>query len=757
MIRFATPSGNMAIHHLSGRFGYRRVAGLIEYAASAEEGMAPERLSPAESVAAEALLAEMTGLAASGGLYDGGWHCRELRGGRLREHILQGEAYVVRRGGELAAVALISGQDPERGLRIGFLGGVRAAVAELAQGLRALAYARASPDDGGDPGIEEPRAGTQDGRLRAGLGTRDVDLRTTSQGLRRGKERYLAVRSVCGQEGRALLVVLALLLAGCTLSTPLPEATAVPTEIPPAAAPTVDPRLGGRITIRLSQDIERLPALSAADAGEAGWVLRMLYSGLTRLDDQLRPQPDLAESWTVSADGLLITFTLRPNLRWSDGTPLTGDDVRFTWDVLGAAQPQLGVQADLRDYVAAIDAPAPGTVVFVLNRRLAAILSDVSFPILPQHVWGKMPRAELLETDLLAAPIGSGPFVLRERWPAEALVLERNPYYHGPAPFVDQVAFLVAPNLQVTEMALRTGDLDVAALPLQLYRSLEENPTERALVLARYPQAQYTFVAFNLREDRVFADERLRQAWALALDKEGLVAEATGGEAIPLWSPILPMSWAHEPDVPRPGPDLPRARELLESAGWSDADGDGVREKNGQVLRARLFVRADNPQRILASRRMAESLAEIGMAVEVVPSDFQSVVAAKLRPPYDFDLLCMQWQNLGPDPDLFYLFHSTQSWQGPEDERENLYNFVRYRDDTADRLLLTGRGIYDPAERRNTYRQMQRLLAQDLPYYILWGDPVYVAADVRLTTAEGPINFQTPYFFWNIERWYWRR
>jgi peptide/nickel transport system substrate-binding protein len=314
---------------------------------------------------------------------------------------------------------------------------------------------------------------------------------------------------------------------------------------------------------------------------------------------------------------------------------------------------------------------------------------------------------------------------------------------------------LVAPEDQVAEVALRQGDLHVALLPRVCCDSLEQSPPRNPVRVGRYPAPQYTFVAFNLHEGFPMADPRLRQAWALALDKAALVAEATGGEGIPLWSPILPPGYALDETFSPAGPDLEAARALVAEAGWEDSDGDRIVEKEGEPLQVRLFVRADAPERITAALRISETLGQIGMAVQVIPADFQSVIAAKIRPPYDFDALCMQWLNLGPDPDQFYLFHSSQAWQGPDDTRANLYNFVGYRRAEADQLLLAGRGTYDPAQRRDIYVELQRLLAQDLPYYLLWGDPIYIAANARLTTDEGPVNLETPQLFWNVEAWYW--
>ncbi len=555
---------------------------------------------------------------------------------------------------------------------------------------------------------------------------------------------------------RWIILLLIVLLVSCN-NTPPRVTLAPPSTATPLPTPTVDPRLGGRVTVRLSSDIEKLTPLTAADSIEAGWLLGLLYGGLTRLDDHLQPQAGLAQGWKVSDDGLVVTFTLRPDLRWSDDTPLTSADVRFTWDRLRSWDTRLQVQANLREFVAAVNAPAPSTVVFVLNRHFSDLLVDVSFPILPEHVWGSTPADELAQTDLLGSPVASGPFVLRERWTGSALVLERNSHYYGETPFLDQVAFLIGPNEQVAETALRQGDLDVALVLSDTFHGLQSQPSASPLTLSRYPARGFTFVAFNMQEGHPFADAALREAWSRALNKESLVSKSTGREGIPLVSPIASFNWLYNPNVPWPAQDRDQARQLLEEAGWTDTDGDGIVDKDGQPLSVRLYVRADAADRVAAANLMAQELDQIGIDVQVAPADFGSVITGKTRPPYDFDVLCMQWDNIGPDPDLFYLFHSSQAWQGESDSRQNLYNFVGYRSDAADKLLLAARDNYDLTARQSTYRQLQELMARDLPYYFLWTDPVYVAAKASLTTADGPINWETPNFLWNVERWYFRR
>src|SRR5262249_40854943 len=150
----------------------------------------------------------------------------------------------------------------------------------------------------------------------------------------------------------------------------------------------------------------------------------------------------------------------------------------------------------------------------------------------------------------------------------------------------------------------------------------------------------------------------------LALNKEALVNDATGGGGEPLWSDVHPASWAYAPDTPRLNNDPARARQLLADAGWTDTNHDGIADKNGEPLKIDLYVRADDPARVKAAQLMQVPLAAVGISVTVAPVDFNSVINSKIdpsrTPAFDFHAMIMGWDRETVDPDDYDLFSSSQ-------------------------------------------------------------------------------------------------
>src|SRR5262245_52462845 len=206
----------------------------------------------------------------------------------------------------------------------------------------------------------------------------------------------------------ALALLLLVVLAGCALD---PIVVVPPTPTPPPPTPTPLPR-GGTLTIRTATDAPELRPWQPRTRGEEQ-IISLLYSGLTRLDAKLQPQPDLATSWTPSADGRLITFTLRTDAIWHDGRPVTADDVAYTLSALRELSPTTALLADMHK-IAEVTTPATSTIVLSLTERYAPIFADLTVPMLPKHLLiGK----NIATLNFWDAPIGSGPFKLADRKP----------------------------------------------------------------------------------------------------------------------------------------------------------------------------------------------------------------------------------------------------------------------------------------------------------------------------------------------------
>ncbi len=550
------------------------------------------------------------------------------------------------------------------------------------------------------------------------------------------------------------LMVVSSWLAACTLPAPLtPTVTIAPTATPPPTA-TPLPR-GGVLTLRIAADITSLRPWQPRSRGEEH-LIGLLYSGLMRLDADLWPTPDLAERLDIDASGRVLTFTLRPHLRWHDGEPLTSADVLFTLEALRSLpETSTALLADLR-YINTASAPDERTVIIELRSRYAPILSLLAVPILPRHLFA---GRDLSQVNFLEQPIGSGPFRLEERQVGLSLTLSRFEHYHHGAPLLDRVVLTVIPETSLTQVALRDGRLLVAELAWGAQAVLSDVATLRN---GSIPENGSYFLAFNLRPGRPFADVRLRQALATAIDLPRLVETATKGVGIPVGNGALPGSWA-DLTAPVTAGDLPAAREILEAAGWTLPPGATIRQREGVPLIANLYVRNDDERRLVAARRIAEIAASIGIQIEVEPADFATVILARYIAPYDFDLLLGSWINgagdpnfadtMFYDPDDFALFHSSQLAQGPSDMRATR-NFVGFNDPIYDEQALIARQLYDREERRSAIAQTQARLASELPYLYLWVDRSALVINTRLHTLDGPIDLSTPRYLWNIERWY---
>ncbi|HMO56843.1 MAG TPA: ABC transporter substrate-binding protein, partial [Roseiflexaceae bacterium] len=333
-----------------------------------------------------------------------------------------------------------------------------------------------------------------------------------------------------------------------------------------------------------------------------------------------------------------------------------------------------------------------------------------------------------------------------------------NRLFHRGEPLLERVAFVLAPDDEVAAEALRDGRLLLAELPPQ--------PVESAdLQYGDFAENGYYFLALNTRPGRLFADLRVRRALALAVDLPALVAAATDGAGSAIGNSALPGSWADLQPVPTATLDLDAAQLLLDEAGWKILDGERIRRQGDTPLATTLYVRGDDPRRIRAAEAIAAAAAAIGMEIDVQQADFETTIRALAAPPYDFDLLLASWVNgVGDpaygdyayyDPDDFNLFHSSQVNQGVADLRATL-NIVGFADASYDNQSLAARQLYDPVERRRAIGVAQERLASQLPYLFLWADQVAVVAAPHLTTLDGPLDLDTPWYLWNIERWHLR-
>jgi peptide/nickel transport system substrate-binding protein len=438
-------------------------------------------------------------------------------------------------------------------------------------------------------------------------------------------------------------------------------------------------------------------------------------------------EPSLAESWTTSPDGRTITFRLRPDARWSDGRPVTAADVVFSHRAQTAAE-VAWPYAESKEAIVDVVAVDPKTVVYRLARGYPHQLVDVNDGvILPEHVWSRLPLADWRRAGdwFREHRVASGPYRLAEWRAGVELVLERNPHHWAAPPpgAPARAVFRVIPDPAALVEQLLAGAFDfydgLSALDVA---RVERAPGMRVIAVEG---RQFDYLGWNQRRPP-FDDVRVRQAMTLAIDRPALVDALHHGHAQIAVGPVPAAFWARDREL-EPWPyDPAAARALLAEAGFADADGDGVVERDGRELAFELITNAGNRIRADAMVLVQEQLARVGVAVRPRAVEMQSFVAR--LDSRDFDAALSGWA-VDTTLDLRPYFHSNEI-------RADGLNFVGCSIPELDRLLDATRTASDLEATRPLYRRIQRLLHDQQPYTFLWEPQRLVAVRAGIAGVE---------------------
>ncbi|MGH9703235.1 MAG: ABC transporter substrate-binding protein, partial [Candidatus Acidiferrales bacterium] len=299
-------------------------------------------------------------------------------------------------------------------------------------------------------------------------------------------------------------------------------------------------------------------------------------------------------------------------------------------------------------------------------------------------------------------PIGSGPFRFVSSRQDEEIVLDRNPDYFAAAPNIPQVRFRIVPDPMTRALELRKGSADIAINSLSS-DTVFALASDRRLDFTESPGTSLAYIAINF-EDPILAHREVRQALAYATDRAALIRYLLRDQARPAYNLIPPNSWAYNPDVPHYDFDPARARQLLDAAGFPPGP-DGVR------FHLMLKTSTEESPRLLAAA-LQDQWKQVGIALEVRPLEIATLFADITRG--SFQLYTLRWIGANNDPDIFEFVFS--SGKIPP----NGANRGRYRNPQLDALLDQARSEMDPRKRRDIFFQVQKIVANDLPYLNLW-------------------------------------
>ncbi|MFQ5689037.1 MAG: ABC transporter substrate-binding protein [Gemmatimonadota bacterium] len=509
-----------------------------------------------------------------------------------------------------------------------------------------------------------------------------------------------------------------------------------------AGGPGGGRELGRPLVLGYSSELQTLNPLVSTDQMANEIMDYLLFTPLVVYDSTGRIEPWLAESWELSANE--VVFTLRPDLRWHDGAPVTAEDVAFTFRLAKNPAVASPLAAAYLANVRSVEVLGPRRVRFSFSSPHAQPLEDFFWPPVPEHLLKDVPPGELFRHPFSRNPVGSGPYRFVNWEVGRRITFERTREFPaglgGPAR-IARVVYRIVPEPTTLLAEFLRGDVQVdGPLAATDARRVEEASGVRLLT---FPWRQFTYIGWNGRREP-FDDPGVRRALTLAIDRRGLVEALLRGygfvaaSVIPPWHPYSP----HLDPLPY-APDS--AAALLERLGWRDEDGDGVRERDGRRLRFVLLASQRNP--LLADLAQVIQSQLAGVGVEAVPRLLEWQTVLSLHRAREFDAVLTNWvlDNFRIDPRP--LFHSRQI------DIEGSANRSSYSNPVADSLMDLGVVTLDPAAAAAIWERFARIIRRDQPLTLLfWNDELAGVSedleDVRMD-ARGELV--------TLPRWRWKR
>ena len=446
------------------------------------------------------------------------------------------------------------------------------------------------------------------------------------------------------------------------------------------------------------------PAVTTS--GNTHPVTDQIFNGLVGLDEHFNPIPELAERWSVEGGGRTYRFFLRKDVRWHDGQPFTSNDVAFTFKE-ALLRYHSRTRAALEGLLSSIETPDDHTVVFRLNNPYSPLLQRldvVEASIIPKHLYEGQ---DLLTGEPTRRPVGTGPFRFVSYAAGDRVILEKNrEYFRSGFPRVDRVVFRIFPNASTAVAGLESGEVDfVGSVPGADVERLRSN---QAIAVVTSTGGSGGSICQDVLIPNIrlqpFSDIRVRRAFAHAIDREFIVNRVYFKQGRPATGPISHvLTWAYTPDVTQYVHDPDRALGLLDEAGFKSRP-DGSRL-------AITFTHANSHARL--GQALREQLKAVGIDLKLQMMDFNAAVE-QVFVKKTFELGLASYCN-GADPDIGVrrVYVSTNIGPFP------FSNGAGYRNPRVDALFDAATRDGSRDERRKHYIEIQRILADDLPYFWL--------------------------------------
>ena len=483
-------------------------------------------------------------------------------------------------------------------------------------------------------------------------------------------------------------------------------------------------KLPTTLLAHLSGEPATLNPITATDSF-ASSINKYIYETLLERDkDSLELIPQLAKKWIISKDKKKYRFYLKKGVFWSDGVEFTGDDIVYSFNRIKDPKvdctPLKGYYVDI-EKITKID---KYTVEFKYKKPYFLALEIVgSLPIVPKHIFDN--KTDFNSHKNNRFPIGTGPFKF-ERWETgKRIILVRNEKYRGVKPELKKIIYKVVMESNVALQMLKKGDLDLMGLrPIQWERQTKSEKFSNKFYKLKYYTPNYSYIGWNSKS-KFFSDSKVRVAMTHLVNRREILKKLNFGLGKLVTGNFYISSSYYNKDIIPYEYNVEKAKKLLEEAGWTDSNGDGVLDKDGVDFNFVFTISAGNPFSERLATIIQENFLKVGIKMEVIRYEW-AVFLGKIHRK-EFDAVRLGW-SLGYGGDPYQLWHSSQIKSGS--------NYCAFSNKEADDIIETGRTEYSLKKRSKMFKRFHEILHVVQPYTFLYCSPSLVVVSKKFKNVK---------------------
>jgi peptide/nickel transport system substrate-binding protein len=488
---------------------------------------------------------------------------------------------------------------------------------------------------------------------------------------------------------------------------------------------------GDWLVQRLSGEPRTLNPISVERSMEAQSVyLRNIFETLFYYDpdfDGVKLKPVLAESMEISKSGFEITIKLKNNIWFSDGVPVTADDVIFTYKTIMNPTIDAADSSNYYNNVKDVIKIDDRTIKFVLKEVYWQTLESIGvFMVLPKHIYDFNNPEEFNKHR--SNPIGSGPYVF-EKWDVgQQIVLHRNENYWGEKPKNKKLVFKFITNSTAALQALRAHEVDFMEPSSEQFAEMAANEGfKKDFNILSYwdPSGGFSYIGWN-QDTPFFSDKRVRLAMTHIVNRQAIVEHLLKGYGTVISGPFYVHGKQNDPNI-KPWPYNPeRAKQLLDEAGWIDTDGDGIRDKNGIAFKFKFSYPAEGATGERIVRMLKDDASKVG--IDVVPDPLEWSIFIERLSKREIEAAMSGWGGT-IESDPYQLFHSSQV-------KGRGSNYFGFNNPKADAIIEEARKAMEPEKRYKLYHRFHQILHEEQPYTFLISRQTFNFVDNRFENVK---------------------